>query len=86
MLSTSQLFELSTKTKSTLKQSGKLIGSGVGVGLVGIGSGVGLGLSGVGKLADRTGQVLYKSINKKESPLAEKEPIKDGQESEKSTK
>ena len=83
MLSISHLFELSTRTKSTVKQSGKLIGTGVGVGLAGIGSGVGLGLSGVGKLADRTGQVLYKSINKKESPLASPESEKSADESKK---
>ena len=70
MISISQLFELSTRTKSTLKQSGKLIGSGVA-----------LGLSGVGKVADQTGQSIYKSINKKDSPLTTKEPVKDNKES-----
>ena len=61
MLSISQLFELSPTTKHNLKQSGKLIGSGVA-----------LGLSGVGKAVDQTGQVLYKQLNKKESPLQSK--------------
>ena len=52
MISISQLFELSTRAKSTLKESGKLIGSGVA-----------LGLSGVGKVADQAGQSIYKSVN-----------------------
>ena len=65
MISISQLFELSTRTKSTLKESGKLIGSGVA-----------LGLSGVGKVADQAGQSIYKSINKKDSPLASPESEK----------
>ena len=54
MISTFQLFELSTRTKSNLKQSGKLIGSGIG-----------LGLSGVGKVVDHVGQSLYNKLNNK---------------------
>lgn len=64
MISISQLFELTTRTKNTLKTSGKLIGSGVA-----------LGLTGVGKVADHAGQSLYKSINKKDSPLSTKEDL-----------
>jgi len=73
MLSTSQLFELSTRTKSTLKQSGKLIGSGVG-----------LGLSGVGKVVDQAGRSLYNKLNNKtDSQTVKQEDSKDPVESKK---
>lgn len=53
MISIKHLFESNQPTnKQLLKQSGKLIGSGVG-----------LGLTGVGKLMSSGGQQLYNKLN-----------------------
>jgi hypothetical protein len=67
MISIKHLFEATPTNKQLLKQSGKLIGSGIGI-----------GLTGVGKLMSSGGQQLYNKLNQPtpSNPLPPKDPKK----------